>query len=277
MNSVVLVPKSSPPAATQTPIAVEDWEAMFGALVETLGAHAEEWLGAPDLMPLIASGGARASLMDSLAALRQLKATLALEANTRRGLRLEVVDARTALTQALAEESKARYLSLHDDLTTLPNRNFFHNRLDRFISQSDGGHHLLAVFYIDLDSFKPINDHHGHGIGDELLRIVAARLLHAVRADDLVSRMGGDEFACLLGGSPSREHLSHLACKLLDSVSAPLTIGNLELVVRPSIGIAVWPADGESTEALLKSADAAMYRAKQQKTGYAFFDEEAIA
>ncbi len=110
-----------------------------------------------------------------------------------------------------------------------------------------------------------------------MLRIVAARLARSVRADDMVSRVGGDEFACLLADVPSREQLSHLACKMFDAVSAPMKIGQLKLTVRASIGIAVCPTDGASAEALLKSADNAMYRAKRQNTGYAFFAEGAAA
>ena len=108
-----------------------------------------------------------------------------------------------------------------------------------------------------------------------MLRIVAARLTQTVRAEDMVSRLGGDEFACLLGGLPSREKLSHLARNLVDVVSAPVKIGQIKLTVRPSIGIALCQSDGATAEALLKNADAAMYRAKRGQTGYAFFDQHA--
>jgi diguanylate cyclase len=101
---------------------------------------------------------------------------------------------------------------------------------------------------------------------------VAARLTRAVRAGDMVCRMGGDEFACLLDRLPNREQLSHLACKLLDAVAAPVQIGALMFSVRPSIGIVACPTEGASADTLLKRADTAMYRAKRQKTGYAFFD-----
>jgi diguanylate cyclase (GGDEF)-like protein len=131
---------------------------------------------------------------------------------------------------------------------------------------------VLAVLYLDLDGFKPINDRHGHETGDGLLRVVAARLARAVRSDDMVCRVGGDEFVCLLGDVLNRQQLSHLACKLFDAVSAPLRIGTLDLLVRPSIGIAVCPQDGDTTDALLRRADTAMYRAKRQQLGYAFFD-----
>jgi diguanylate cyclase (GGDEF)-like protein len=133
------------------------------------------------------------------------------------------------------------------------------------------------VLYLDLDGFKPINDLHGHDAGDELLRIVAARLARSIRAEDMVCRLGGDEFACLLSDPLNRERLGHLACKLFDAVSAPLQLGPLKLTVRPSIGIAVCPTDGATTDALLKCADAAMYRAKRHQSGYAFFDPQTDA
>lgn len=108
-----------------------------------------------------------------------------------------------------------------------------------------------------------------------MLRMVAARLARTGRADDMVNRVGGDEYACLLADVPSREQLSHLACKMFDAVGAPMKIGQLKLTVHASIGIAICPSDGASTEALVKSADEAMYRAKRQNTGYAFFAEAA--
>lgn len=185
-------------------------------------------------------------------------------------IRAELATARVELINMRENEKNARYLSLHDDLTSLPNRSFFRQRLDRALADKEPPHQALAVLYLDLDGFKPLNDAHGHDAGDELLRIVAARLTRAVRAEDMVSRVGGDEFACLLAGVPNRQQVQHLACKLFDAIAAPLKIGTLEFSVRPSIGIATCPTDGATTDTLLKCADAAMYRAKRQRTGYAF-------
>ena len=131
------------------------------------------------------------------------------------------------------------------------------------------------MLYIDLDGLKPINDRHGHDTGDEMLKIVAARLRAALREHDVVSRLGGDEFACLLTDLLNREQLAHLACKLFDTVSAPMQIGECGLVVRASIGIVTCPADGSTGAALLRHADTAMYCAKREQTGYAFFSEPA--
>jgi len=201
--------------------------------------------------------------------LQQLRNELACSQAELRRTRIE-------LQHAHSSEQQARHQALHDSLTELPNRSCFRQRLDRDLArgqpQALDSAPVLAVLYLDLDGFKPINDRHGHETGDGLLRVVAARLARAVRSDDMVCRVGGDEFVCLLGDVLNRQQLSHLACKLFDAVSAPLRIGALDLLVRPSIGIAVCPQDGDTTDALLRRADTAMYRAKRQQLGYAFFD-----
>lgn len=221
----------------------------------------------------------RSGVLECVAALDQLHSTLAHEVERRRLLEGVAREAQAALARARvqlvgtqADEQRARHVALHDHLTALPNGTFFREQLDHALAHADRRHRTLAVLYLDLDAFKPINDAHGHAVGDELLRIVATRLSRALRSGDTVGRLGGDEFACTLTGTLSQTQLSQMACKLLDSVSAPLKIGDLRLSVRPSIGIAVCPADGETGETLLRRADTAMYRAKREKCGYAFFD-----
>jgi diguanylate cyclase len=130
----------------------------------------------------------------------------------------------------------------------------------------------LAVMFIDLDGFKPINDTHGHAAGDALLRIVANRLSHAVRTHDLVSRLGGDEFACLIAGIDTSEQALALAVKLREAVRAPCRIGHQMVHVDASIGIVVDMAGAGDSEDLLLKADMAMYRAKRERTGIAFYD-----
>jgi diguanylate cyclase (GGDEF)-like protein len=169
-------------------------------------------------------------------------------------------------------ERTARYLAFHDDLTALPNRRAFREHLERAHADLQGKPSLLAVFYLDLDGFKALNDTHGHGIGDQLLHLVATRLTHALRAQDLVGRLGGDEYACLILGVSSRDRLEQIANTLFAAVSQPYTIAPLVLTVRPSIGIAVYPTDGISPDVLLAAADSAMYKAKRAKTSHEFAD-----
>lgn len=263
---------------------VDDWDALLNAVKAglRLAVVGNQRLAATS-EPQVHDTASRvqASLLECVAALDQLHTTLKRELGRRRQLELEVFDVHAALARARAElagtqarERHARHLALHDSLTSLPNRSFFRERLVHALTHVETRRPALAVLYLDLDGFKPINDTHGHDAGDELLRIVAARLNRAVRTDDIVSRLGGDEFACLLAGWLNREQLVRLAGKLFDAVSAPLKIGKLTLTVRPSIGIATYPADGVSAEALLRSADAAMYSAKRHRSCYAFFDQQ---
>jgi diguanylate cyclase len=215
------------------------------------------------------------------AELNRLQVALSEQLAHNRALEIEIGAAQAALAQAEAElastragERRAHHRARHDDLTSLPNRSYFRERLDDSLAAGERRRPALAVLYLDLDGFKPINDTHGHATGDALLRIVASRLARSVRAEDMVCRLGGDEFACLLSDELNRERLGHLARQLFDAVSAPLQLGALKLSVRPSIGIAVCPTDGATTDALLKCADAAMYRAKRHQSGHAFFDRK---
>lgn len=180
--------------------------------------------------------------------------------------------ARADLAGTRAAEQRARHLASHDPLTSLPNLRHFRARLDARLAREDLSRRTLAVFFIDLDGFKLINDHHGHRTGDALLRITAARMRHAVRADDLVGRVGGDEFACLVDGMTDRDQLRHMACKLFGTICAPTTVRDVAYRVRPSIGIALFPDDAATSGSLLENADVAMYAAKRQQIGYSFFD-----
>ena len=186
-------------------------------------------------------------------------------------LRALLIKTQEELTSAQEREKRARYLAFHDDLTALPNRRFFRERLDLALRDEGAGVPPLAVLYLDLDGFKTLNDLYGHDTGDEFLGTVARRLSHALRAEDLVSRLAGDEYACLISGVSSRKRLLQLAATLFHAVSVPFKIGTLELTVRPSIGIAVYPSDGSTTDELMKAADSAMYMAKRQKSSYEFF------
>ncbi len=267
--------------AADTDVAIEHWDDLFrsvkGRLRNTVDVHL-----AALTMPVAeaAADHVRTGVLECVSALDQLHMTLTHEADRRQRLELELSEARSALAQARSElvgiradELRSRHMALHDGLTLLPNRSYFHERLTQALAVAEVKSHSLAVLYIDLDGFKPINDAHGHETGDALLKIVAARLTRTVRAEDMASRVGGDEFACLMGGVPTRDQLVELARKLVRAISATVQIGEVVIRVRPSIGIALCPADGNTADTLLKTADAAMYRAKRRQTGFAFFDE----
>lgn len=181
--------------------------------------------------------------------------------------REEVAAMRTELLQLRESEQRMFHRAFHDDVTALPNRSYFRERLDLALQSRAA----VAVFYIDIDEFKSLNDSRGHHVGDDVLKIVGKRMANALRTEDIVSRIGGDEFACLLVGVPTFDHLAQMARKILHSTSTPVHLDPDRFTVSVSIGIARFPADGLSTDALLRSADIAMYQAKRQKTGYAFF------
>ena len=179
---------------------------------------------------------------------------------------------RTELAGTQAGERQARYLAAHDPLTGLANRAHFQECLCHALALHALSGRGMAILYIDLDGFKPINDTYGHAAGDTLLRIVASRLSHSVRSGDLVSRLGGDEFACLLHEVDSVDHARRLAMKLLDSLRTPCKVGPHLVQVDASIGIAFdTEGAGDAADLLLK-ADMAMYRAKRERTGIAIYE-----
>ena len=168
------------------------------------------------------------------------------------------------VTQSTVAEQKVHELARFDSLTGLPNRNMFLGELDRTIARARRHATAFAVFFIDLDRFKNINDTLGHDAGDELLKTMAARLRGAVRESDLVARLGGDEFVVLLEGEADAADLSTIAHKLLAGIGEPITIQGCSFLVTGSIGIGLYPGDGEDAAELLKHADAAMYLAKDK-------------
>ena len=153
----------------------------------------------------------------------------------------------------------------HDRLTGLANRLAFGEVLAEATERAREAESPIALFYVDLDGFKPVNDEFGHEIGDELLRGVAERLLACVREDDSVARLGGDEFAVLVDGIDDELQLNAVSGRLEHAFDAPFFIEGHTLVVRASIGRAVWPAEVEDLDALLRHADAAMYDVKRQR------------
>ena len=167
----------------------------------------------------------------------------------------------TALKQREQAEITIAHLTQHDSLTGLPNRMLLRDRIETALAHARRESEPLALMFIDVDRFKFINDSLGHRAGDALLVEIASRLRQAVRQQDTVSRMGGDEFTLLLPQTDA-EGAAHLAQALIERISAPSLIEGMELIVTPSIGIAIFPADGQDVDALLQAGDTAMYRAK---------------
>jgi diguanylate cyclase (GGDEF)-like protein len=176
-----------------------------------------------------------------------------------------------AIAHEVAAEATQR--TLHDFVTGIPNRELFEDRLGQAIALAERSGWILGVMFIDLDKFKLINDTYGHAIGDRVLQGVAQRLNEQARSGDTICRYGGDEFLYLIVNPQSIENIERVVRKVLDSISQTLIIDDLAFTIKPSIGVAVYPSDGSTGQELLVNADAAMYQAKKNKTGFAFFDE----
>lgn len=171
------------------------------------------------------------------------------------------------LARELEERRReAHQLASHDVLTGLGNRLGFEQGMARLLAGSKGE---LALFYLDLDGFKQVNDTFGHGAGDELLRAVGERLRTVARDGDTLARIGGDEFALVRGTPGDTAQLVEVARDIEMALSEPMRCGEQTIEMRASIGIAVAPADGTTAPALLEAADAALYRAKRDRIGYA--------
>lgn len=182
-----------------------------------------------------------------------------------------------AAQQEVAERKKAedliRYQAQHDPLTNLPNRILFNDRLAQALTYGQRHHKYLAVMFLDLDSFKLVNDTMGHDVGDQLLVGIAKRLTEILRESDTMARIGGDEFTILLSELSHPEAAGKVAEKIIDYLIKPFVLNNQEFHVTTSIGIAVYPSDGEDVNTLLKYADIAMYEAKEQgRNTYRFFN-----
>ncbi|MDD2467954.1 MAG: EAL domain-containing protein [Desulfobulbus sp.] len=162
-----------------------------------------------------------------------------------------------------------------DPLTGLANRHLLHTRLDLAISQAQREEFLLAVLFLDLDNFKQVNDTLGHDAGDAVIREFGLRLKASVRELDTVARIAGDEYVVILYAPQSIGHVTTVVRRLIDHIGHKLNVLNREIFIGSSVGIALFPKDGEDTETLLKNADAAMYRAKQHdKGGFRFYTED---
>jgi diguanylate cyclase (GGDEF)-like protein/PAS domain S-box-containing protein len=166
------------------------------------------------------------------------------------------------ISERKKEEERIQYLANYDVLTGLPNRYLLGDRLEQGLSRSQRHKTKLAVIFIDLDHFKNINDSLGHDVGDALLKMVADRLKLCLRRSDTIARQGGDEFVAILGDLNSEDEATFIAEKMIEALSSQFIVGEYQLSVTPSIGLSIYPDDGETTMQLLRNADLAMYRAK---------------
>jgi diguanylate cyclase (GGDEF)-like protein len=168
------------------------------------------------------------------------------------------------ITERKRAEEQVKHLAFHDTLTGMPNRLLFNDRLDMAVVQAHRSQQKLATLFLDLDRFKVINDSLGHSVGDELLRRIAERVSGCIREGDTVARLGGDEFTVLVPAISHEEDAAKIARKILEVIRLPFFIDQRELFVTTSIGVALYPSDGADAETLLRNADTAMYRAKDQ-------------
>lgn len=189
------------------------------------------------------------------------------------------------ITERKRTEEQIRHLAFYDSLTSLPNRMLFKEQLNQALQSARREERYVAILFLDLDNFKRVNDTLGHTVGDLLLQDVGARLAQCIRAEDsiarnpsdqanlTVARLGGDEFTVLLGRIANTQDAAKVAQRILDSLAEPILVDGHELFVSTSIGIAVYPFDGEETETLIKNADAAMYHAKSTgRSRYHFYN-----
>lgn len=167
------------------------------------------------------------------------------------------------ITERKQMELRLQHMAGHDHLTGLPNRALLMDRIQTALTQARRDQTHLSLLFIDIDDFKEVNDNHGHPAGDELLRLIAQRLLSCVRESDTVSRLGGDEFLILITGDGILSDVLKIAEKIRAELALPFALGSLQLQISPSIGIAQYPEHGDDYKKLIQQADKAMYRAKK--------------
>jgi len=163
----------------------------------------------------------------------------------------------------LLTKESMRHMAMHDELTGLPNRRYFEQTFVRILSQTQRGDDAFGLLSIDLNDFKPVNDAHGHAMGDALLKIVAARLRDTTRASDFCARIGGDEFVVICTGIKSPTDLTDITRKLKIECDRPFVPDGVEVKASASIGWALYPQDGDNLTRLMACADARMYEDKQ--------------
>jgi len=255
--------------------AVGDWQELCRIIMARVRLTGNEWLAAtPQRDVEYTARRVEASLRECSAALQQLRQTLVNEVGRRHSLEQQVLEVRSALSQARAvitgvprDDERRRYVSVQDCLTLLPNRDFLLQRLELALTEMDPPRQSLAVLYMEVDYYAPRND---PAMGDELIRVIAARLDRGMGPDIIVCHLDGDAFACLVPGLPTRQQVREQANALFDIVAVPVMIGSEQICPHPNIGIALCPDDGYTADTLLSNAVNAMALAKRQNIRFAF-------
>ena len=178
------------------------------------------------------------------------------------GVPLHYVSVFSDITVLWRQDEHIKHLAFHDALTELPNRTLLMDRINQKLINSDREQCRLALLFLDLDGFKPVNDRFGHNVGDDLLKEVAKRLLSLVRQSDTVARLGGDEFVILLNNPSGKDEITSIADRVVGAINAPIEGLGETYRIGASVGIAVFPADAGTSVDLIKHADTAMYAAK---------------
>jgi diguanylate cyclase (GGDEF)-like protein len=217
------------------------------------------------LMVLVGSLVASSVLVHIYERTREAQACQLLEVN--RQLKEEARERRAAEEALRRSDARLRHLAHHDQLTQLPNRLLLLDRLEQAMRLADRSGRLLAVIFVDLDNFKPVNDAIGHEGGDVLLVQAAGRLAGTLRSADTVGRYGGDEFVVIAGHLTDKESAYGIADKIITALAPPFLIGECEFRIGASLGIAFYPEDGQDCDSLISRADAAMYVAKKNGKG----------
>ena len=191
-------------------------------------------------------------------------------------MKTDLAKVRDDLSKSQTKEEETRNIYFQDALTGLPNRVLFEEHLDQGLIQAKRRGWGLAVLFIDIDKFKSINDSYGHDLGDKVLLMVANRLKALIREEDTVSRWGGDEFMCLLLEVKQEADVTRIAEKMVNRIAEACEFNGIVLCIRASIGIAIYPADGETADILFKNADTAMFKAKGTEKRVVLLRESAF-
>ncbi|HLP98615.1 MAG TPA: sensor domain-containing diguanylate cyclase [Sideroxyarcus sp.] len=187
----------------------------------------------------------------------------------------QLLDNARLMEELKSKQSRLVHTAYHDPLTNLPNRTLLCDRIGQVLCHAGRHQTQVALLFCDLDGFKAVNDSMGHLAGDQVLKAIGERFIGCMRGEDTVARVGGDEFVFVIDDVESLDQVATVAQKLLDAIARPIRVKSRDLRLSGSIGIALYPFDGDASEQLLRNADAAMYQAKESgKNNYQFFTEE---